>query len=162
MVVKVYANNSAKTRREISRASKSGEYQTLSDLFYGISEEARSGLQDNPSRITGYAKFIKGYKKRRLLSIKQISFDPINKVETWAIKDKRLLFTINISREIGELGIENIYINSMWAHYKSIRININGHLYSEMGLSGGYNEIIRLFRLLTDYTKEINRKEVKK
>jgi len=161
MVVKVYINGSMKTRREIAKAKKKGDYAKLKDLIYDMNNEVRNGLNNNQSRQTGYAKFVKNYRKN-LKSIKQISFDPLNKYEIWEIKDRKLIFTISLSREIGSLGFENVYINSVWAEYRGIKVNVSGNLYSELGLSGGHSETMMLFKLLTDYTREIIKKEVKK
>ena len=159
MVVKIYANNTVKTRRDIEKSKKKSDLDQLKALIYKRNEEMVAFFG---GAIENGMSYIKNYKKEHLISMKQISFDPFNWQETWEVKEKDLLFILVIGRDMSSLGIEVIYINSIQMEYKGIVSHVGGNTYSELGISTGYDQTKKFFKLLTDYSKNISIKKVKK
>lgn len=163
-IVRTFLNNEAKMKRNIENNGKKKDAIDFREIVIRRSELLRASLSDNQNgrRFSpAYAQFVRTYKDNSLVSLKQISFDPISKNETWEIKDKELFTTLNVSREIGGLGIENIYINNVVYKYKGLVTTIGQNMYNNLGIRDAYNQMTRFLVLLTDYTKEIDIKKDK-
>ena len=106
--------------------------------------------------------YIREYKEKHLISLKQIGFDPFNWEERWEIKEKDLSFIIKMGRELTSSGIEMVYINQIEVRYKGISTYLGRNVYNTIGISSGHDEIIKFFRLLTNYLSNLPKKEVKK
>lgn len=149
-------------KREISKGKRKGDYEKFKESIRIRNNEFRECYDENRRNTSVLLDYIKRYKKNILISIKQISFKPIDKSEAWEIKEKRISWSIVISREISNLGIEILHINSILAKYKNIHVYLGGNLYSELHIRDGYSQTRRFFKSLTDYSKNIIVKEVKK
>ena len=164
--IRMFANNVAKQRREIEKGKKKADVEELKALIINRNNEIRQYLSQNSDGrrySPTYAKYIKYFKEKLFVSLKQLSFDPINRNELWELKDKKLCTLILLGREIGQLGIENIYINVVEHRYKGMMTRVTSDMFRSLGINDGYNQMTRFLRLVTDYTREIStKKEVNK
>jgi len=163
-IVRTFLNNDAKMNRNVENSGKKEDADAFKKIIEYRSKDIRNSLSDNQNGrrySPAYAQFIRAYKDNFLISLKQISFDPISRNETWEIEEKDLFTEINLSREIGQLGIENIYINVVVYKYKGLVTTVGQNMFNGLKIRDCYNQTIRFLRLLTDYTKEVNIKENK-
>ena len=150
----MYANNTAKTKREIVRHKKQVAYEKMKAFLHIRNGEFRSYCQNNREGLPETIAYVEKFRKENLTSIKQVSFNPTEKVEEWEVKDHFLTWVIRIYREILSIGVEKIQVNNVLARYSGIEVYIGNNLYSELNTREGYGQTIRFFSILTDYSKE--------
>lgn len=157
MAVIVYANNMSKTKRSMKKEGKDKDYAKFRDIFAKRADDWRTYFRYIDNRMTNLVEYIRVYKKSQLVSLKQIWFSPIDKLECWEIRDRQLRFLHRFAREIDQRGIEKMYTHYICVVYKDMEISINNTLYEEFDLLNVYNEVSRFFKLLSDYKEEVKK-----
>lgn len=159
MVIRVYSNNDTKTKREIEKNKKTSDFNKMKTLIIQRNDEMRyyfGSLNDNSM---GY---IKKYKEKNLISLKQVEIDPFNWQEKWEIKEKDLSFVLEVTRKVTSLGVEMVYVGQIQVKYRGISTILGGNMYDYLNVSEGHDQITRFFRLLTNYSNNLPIKKVKK
>lgn len=151
----MYCNNTPRTKRSMKKEGKDVEYAEFRSIFNERADEWNTYFRYIDGRATNLTQYIKIYKKQQLITLKQVFFNPIDKIEGWEIKDKKLSFRHIFAREISQRGIEMLYTHSISVIYKNIEIQLGNLLWKEFGLLTVYQEVNKFFRMLTNYKKEV-------
>lgn len=151
----IYSNNTSKTKRSMKKEGKDVEYAEFRSIFSERAGEWKTYFRYIDGRTTNLTRYIKIYKKQQLITLKQVFFSPIDRIEGWEIKDKKLSFRHILVREVNQRGIEMLYTHSISVVYKNIEIQLNNPLWEEFDLLGVYQEVSKFFRMLTNYKKEV-------
>lgn len=160
----MYVNLKGNTLNKRLGTEKYQNYKTIRSILKDRIENWHVNLYNRRGGET--VAHIKDYKRYHLLKISQFSIDPINGGENWLIEEKTgIKFLVSIKREklIGEgEELERIYIDNVIAYYGDIYIYLGSKIYQALNTPSGTHDLVqKFFRLLFDYSKNINKGEKK-